>query len=107
VFFTKARRHLVELRAPIRHAPDLAVEVLSASTRVMDRGRKMQMLGRYRVPEYCLADPDTRELEIYTLEEDGYRLAQRAAGTDVARSVLLQHLAFTPASLFPEPRPGR
>ena len=50
VFFTHDRRHLVNLDAPIRHPPDVCVEVLSPSTEAADRGRKMQMFARYGVP---------------------------------------------------------
>ena len=50
VFFRRERRHLVKDWEVTRAAPDLAVEVLSRSTEARDRGRKMQILSRYRVP---------------------------------------------------------
>ena len=52
VFFRPERAHLVDLDCVIRHVPDLCVEILSPSTEATDRGRKMQMLARYGVPEY-------------------------------------------------------
>jgi Uma2 family endonuclease len=57
VFFGASRAHLVDLDRPIRHAPDLCIEILSPSTEATDRGRKLQMFARYAVPEYWIVDP--------------------------------------------------
>jgi Uma2 family endonuclease len=57
VFFRKERRHVIDMMAATRAAPDLAVEVLSPSTEAHDRGRKMQLLARFGVPEYWIVDP--------------------------------------------------
>ena len=80
VFFVEARKHLVQLDAPIRDPPDLAVEILSPSTAATDRGRKMQMFARYGVREYWIIDPVEERLEIHTLTPGGYELAQVATG---------------------------
>src|SRR5262245_10109732 len=57
VFFRKERTQPIDMMEAIRLTPDLAVEVLSRSTEMRDRGRKMQLLARFRVPEYWIADP--------------------------------------------------
>ena len=75
--------------AAIRHAPDLCVEILSPSTEVTDRGRKLQMFARYGVPEYWIVDPAHEVIEIHRLEGSGYVLAQRASGEDEVRSPVL------------------
>ncbi len=54
----------------VRFPPDLAVEVLSPSTRRIDRGRKSDLLARHGVPEYWLVDPEVRTLEV-RLEREG------------------------------------
>jgi len=56
----------------VRFAPDLAVEVLSPSTARIDRGRKRDLLARHRVPEYWIANPDTRSLEVSLLRGERY-----------------------------------
>ena len=56
----------------MRFAPDLAVEVLSPSTARINRGRKRDLLARHRVPEYWIADPDTRSLEVSLLRSGRY-----------------------------------
>jgi Uma2 family endonuclease len=101
VFFVEARMHLVQLDAPIRHAPDLAVEILSPSTAATDRGRKMQMFARYGVREYWIIDPAEERLEIYTLAPGGYELAHVATGPFLIRSPLLPEGNAPVESLFP------
>ena len=57
VFFRQERRHLIDMLAVTGAAPDLAVEVLSRSTEAIDRGREMQLLAKFGVPEYWIVDP--------------------------------------------------
>lgn len=101
VFFVEARKHLVPLDAPIRDAPDLAVEIFSPSTAATDRGRKMQMFARYGVREYWIIDPVEERLEIHTLAPGGYELAQTATGVVPIRSPLLPDVDAPVESLFP------
>ena len=51
LFFRAERRHLIRPDAVTRHAPDVAVEVLSPSTAAADRGRKMR---RGAISRACL-----------------------------------------------------
>ena len=55
VYFKPERRHLLEDWDANRIPPDLAVEVLSRSTEARDRGRKMQLLARFQVPNTGLS----------------------------------------------------
>ena len=101
VFFQASRQQLVQLDAPIRHAPDLAIEVLSPSTAATDRGQKMRMLARYGVPEYWIVDPIRETIEIYTLAARAYSLAQTVGTSDSLRSPLLPELTVATAGIFP------
>ena len=58
--FRAERRHLVRPDAVTRHAPDVAVEVLSPSTAAADRGRKMRTFARYGVPRMLDRRPGAR-----------------------------------------------
>lgn len=62
----------INLREHVRFAPELAIEVLSPSTARNDRGRKRDLLARYRIPEYWIVDADARQIEVSTLREGGY-----------------------------------
>lgn len=53
-------------------APDLIVEVLSASTWQRDRIEKLNLYQRFGVAEYLLIYPNERILEQYILEEGRY-----------------------------------
>lgn len=100
LLFTAARAHLVDLDAPIRHAPDLCVEVLSPSTAAADRGRKLQMYARYGVPEYWIVDPAGR-LEMNQLTPDGFTVTISADATDHVTSPTLEGLTFSVRSILP------
>jgi len=101
VYFAPERARLIDIDLAIEHAPDLCVEVLSPSTQTTDRGRKMQIYARYGVREYWIADPGTRTVEIYRLEDPGYVLVETASGDSPVRSTVLPGLVFSAAALFP------
>ena len=101
VFFMPSRRHLVQLDAPIRQPPDLAIEVLSPSTAATDRGKKMQMFARYRVREYWIVDPGAESIEIYTLAQGAYELVRTVIAADQVHSPLLPGLVFPASKIFP------
>jgi Uma2 family endonuclease len=101
VYFSRERTHLIDLNRVIRHAPDLCVEVLSASTAATDRGRKMQMFARYQVPEYWIVDPVAETIEIYELVSDAYELMVKASGATIVTSTRLPRHSFPAGSFFP------
>jgi Uma2 family endonuclease len=101
VFFSAARRHLIDLDRVIRDAPDLCVEVLSPSTAATDRGKKMQMFARYGVNEYWIVDPAGGTIEVYELAGDSYELRMTASGVAVITSRTLPDCSFRADSVFP------
>jgi Uma2 family endonuclease len=78
------------------------VEVLSRSTAARDRGRKMQMLARFGVPEYWIVGPVANTTEIYTLGSSGYRLAGTYTERDEVTSPTLPGLSFAAWQIFQE-----
>ncbi len=100
VFFRRERQHLIVLDAPIKHVPDLCVEVLSASTAATDRGRKMQMFARYGVPEDWIVDPGTRTIEVHHLVNAAYIVTAVARDRDVVISPTIDGLTFGAATVF-------
>lgn len=99
MFFACDRTHLIDLRKPIRVAPDVAVEVLLPSTTAIDRGKKMRMFARFGVMEYWLIDPESRAIEVYRLIDHVY-VAQTAPDSDMASSAVLPAFAVKLSALF-------
>ena len=59
--------------AGIVGAPDLVVEIVSPGTATYDRSTKLQAYARAGIPEYWLADPATRTIEILRLAQGNYQ----------------------------------
>jgi len=102
VFFREERRHVIDMMRATRAAPDLAVEVLSRSTEARDRGRKMELLARFAVPEYWIVDPVKNTLEVYLLRRSEYELVATYDETQDVRSPSLPGLTFRAARVFAE-----
>jgi Uma2 family endonuclease len=100
VFFRQERRHLIKDWEATRIPPDLAVEVLSRSTEKRDRGRKMELLARYGVPEYWIVDPVRSVLEIYQLQDGKYQLSGAYKGHERVSSPGLEGLTFDVQRIF-------
>jgi Uma2 family endonuclease len=69
----RARRQLDEKR--LVGPPELAVEVLSPSTRRLDETRKLHLYERFGVGEYWLVDPDNETIRIHRLVRQHLMLA--------------------------------
>jgi Uma2 family endonuclease len=74
VYVDEARRRHVSERG-LEGSPSLAVEVLSSSSKNIDRRRKMALYAAHDVTWYWIVDPDARTIEAYRLEGRAYRLA--------------------------------
>jgi Uma2 family endonuclease len=79
LFVSKGRQSIITERA-IEGAPDLVIEILSATTSRNDRVTKAQIYARHKVPSYWIVDPDQETIEIYLLEADGYRFVATLHG---------------------------
>jgi len=59
----------------VADAPDLVIEVLSPSTRHVDRGAKHRLYERYGVAEYWVIDPVVETVQVFRLEDGRFELA--------------------------------
>lgn len=100
VYFGPARMQRLDPLDAAHIVPDLAVEVLSRSTEMRDRGRKMALLARYGLPEYWLVDPDARALELYIQPSGNLALVDIFESTSIVMSATLPGLSFHVDRLF-------
>lgn len=66
-------------------SPDLVIEILSHSKK-RDRKIKYKLYEKFGVKEYWIIDPDKREIEVFVLEGDRYKLFMKG---DKVKSKLL------------------
>ena len=88
-------------RRGMEGGPTLAIEILSPSTRAIDRGTKRALYARYGVPYLWLVDPNARVIEAFLLERDRYVLATSVAGADAADLPPFTRLGLVPDALWP------
>ena len=80
--------------------PDLAVEIISPSSRTTDRKKKLSWYAEIGVPEYWLIDPDARLLQRYILRDNVYVQADSAGGDDLFRPDTFTELEIPLAQLW-------
>lgn len=62
------------------HTTARGVEILSPSTRKVDRGVKFRRYGELGVLQCWIVDPEGKRVECYRLESGGYRLVAEGGG---------------------------
>ncbi len=81
--------------------PLLVVEVMSPSTRRIDRGHKKDAYERAGIPDYWIVDPDELTVTAWQLDASGvYREVARATGDETFTAIAPFDIAFTPAELI-------
>ena len=104
VYFGPERAKLLQPDKPTRFPPDIAVEVLSPNTELRDRGRKLELLGRYGLPEYWLIDAVSEQIELYELRERQLGFVARVSPGESVRSRRFPDLVFAADAVFQVPR---
>ena len=80
--------------------PDLAIEVISPSSRSKDRVRKLYDYAAIGIPEYWLVDPEARTLERLVLREGTYSIVEALEGDAVFRPAGFDGLEIDLRSLW-------
>jgi Uma2 family endonuclease len=86
--------------ALVEGRPDLVVEVVSPSSRSLDRVKKLQWYTQLGVPEYWIVDPQARTLERLVLRDGLYSIAASHADDDTFRPESFEGLAIPLAELW-------
>ena len=89
----------------IEGAPTLVVEILSRSSIVHDRVRKLHLYAAHGVKEYWLVAPYPSVVEVLVLENGVYSIADTYARDDVLVSPTFPGLSIPLADVFSFPIP--
>src|SRR5262249_18738151 len=100
VYLAEDRRPRASPRG-IEGAPTLVVEILSPSSRTLDRVTKRRLYARHGVPFLWLGGPDSRAVEAFAFERGRYVLAASATGSEPVDLPPFAGLALVAESLWP------
>ena len=78
--------------------PELAVEVLSPGSQVVDRNLKFERYERAGTPAYWLADPDVLTLTAYELREGRFELVAEVSGQESWTAAIPYQVTITPGA---------
>lgn len=86
----------------VNGAPDLVIEILSASTRRKDILAKGRLYAQHGVPHYWTVDPEIDRVECLVLRDGAYALAGRADAPDTLHPPSFEGVAIDLGALFAE-----
>ena len=89
-------------RHGIHGAPDLVIEIISNSSRRLDRLTKLNLYQRAGVREYWIVDPDTCVVFVYTLKDGVYRAAAAYGSGSSVPVGILDDCTIDLSTVFPE-----
>ncbi len=98
LFVLKEHRQI--LQDWVRGAPDLVIEILSPTTKTIDRGPKLKAYARFGVTEYWIVDPAERAVEQYRLTPTGFQLTRSFSEEENLVSPMLPGFELRVSGLF-------
>lgn len=99
IYFAKERLHLLGEEV-IEAPPDLCVEILSPSSRTIDRKDKFKQYQGAGVAHYWMVDPEARSLEGYALRGRKYQLAGKGKSNQTLHLPPFPELAIPLAEIW-------
>src|SRR5205085_5651884 len=99
LFISKDRLHIIG-QQKIEGAPDLVVEILSASTAYYDLKHKKLQYESSGVKEYWIVDPMEETVEIFNNVDGKFVLFSQAQKQGIVRSALLHGFEIEVGPLF-------
>ncbi len=100
LFFISRERTKLVTSKEVDGPPDLAIEIVSPSSKKADRVVKSAAYADSGISWYWIVDPDGRTLEEYRLETGQYHLVRKCEEPDVFEPVLFPGLTLPLEDLF-------
>ncbi|MEW6096509.1 MAG: Uma2 family endonuclease [bacterium] len=99
-FIAKDKAHIIT-DTYINGAPDLIIEILSPTSTSKDTVIKKRLYLKSKIKEYWIVDPLEKEIQIWHIKGDLYRLiGNYKEKDDIVKSELLKGLKFTLKEIF-------
>ncbi|KJR41863.1 restriction endonuclease [Candidatus Magnetoovum chiemensis] len=86
----------------IRGVPDMVCEIVSKGTHKKDTITKKDIYEYYKVPEYWIVIPQLQTFEIFTIENDKYRIYSSAEAEGIVKSKVIEGLEINIKDVFLE-----
>jgi len=99
LFISKEKRSIIGEKN-IQGAPDLVIEILSPATREKDRVLKRKLYARFGVKEFWLVDGEKKEIEVLTLQQEGFKRIGIYTESEILFSPLLQNIRIAVKEVF-------
>ena len=99
IFFL-SKEHADKAGEKVYGVPDLVIEVLSPGTEQVDRGKKYLEYAKAGVREYWIVEPQKRNIEVYVLRGNIYKLQGKYKVGQLARSELLSGFEVDVGKVF-------
>lgn len=104
VYFTAERFRQVVTDLNAQGPPNLAIEIMSPSTRRRDEVLKRRLYERMGVGEYWIVDPESAEIKVHRLAGGSYQLTELSRDAhDVLETPLLPALRLPLSAVFELP----
>jgi len=102
LMFVSAARAAIVTEDNIQGAPDLIVEILSASSRKKDEVTKRKLYERFGVQEYWVVDPELETVKIFKLAQQKFGRAVELSkeSDDVLTTELLPSFRLSVSEIF-------
>lgn len=100
VFFGKEKAKKFTPDQVIFPPCDLAVEILSESTRKNDYGIKFEDYADHGIGEYWIVDADEQSIEQYFLKDRSYYLHQKLSGNGILKSFVVSGFEIEISQIF-------
>lgn len=100
VFFTTEKSQHFTPTQLLFPAPDLAVEILSDSTRERDYTLKMADYAAHGIPEYWIIDPDQETVEQYLITDNEYYLHQKLYKQGMLKAQVVKDFEIEISKIF-------
>lgn len=99
-FVSKARRDEVLTEQGASGAPDLVIEVLSASTAKLDRGPKTKIYGASGVQEMWVVDGRNQQIDIHLSQSGRLNLSRTVKAGDTIETAVIPGLKLDVREIF-------